>query len=50
LGISPKKPDTKSLVAISPESKILGGVVYFGDMKYHGSGGTATKAISTSGI
>jgi len=25
-------------------------VVYFGDMKYYGSGGTATKAISTSGI
>lgn len=50
IGDFTKKPDTKLLVAISPESKILGGVVYFGDMKYYGSGGTATKVINASGI
>ena len=50
IGDFTKNPDTKLLVAASPESKILGGVVYFGDMKYYGSGGTATEAINASGI
>lgn len=43
-------PETELLVGISPDNKIVGGVVYFGDMKYYGSGGTATKVQSASGF
>lgn len=45
-----KNPKTELLVGISPENKIVGGVVYFGDMKYYGSGGTATKVQNASGF
>jgi GNAT superfamily N-acetyltransferase len=37
------KPGTELLVATSGEGKIAGAVVYFGDMKYYGSGGKATQ-------
>ncbi|MCX6255738.1 MAG: GNAT family N-acetyltransferase [Bacteroidia bacterium] len=45
-----KKPDTELLVAVSPEGKIAGGVVYFSDMQYYGSGGIATKEQNASGF
>lgn len=45
-----KKPDTELLVAISPEGKIAGAVVYFSNMQYYGSGGTATKEQNASGF
>jgi GNAT superfamily N-acetyltransferase len=45
-----KKPNTELLVALSPEGKIRGAVVYFSDMQYYGSGGTATKEINASGF
>jgi hypothetical protein len=32
-------------VAISPKGTVLGGVVYFGDMKYYGSGGKALTQV-----
>lgn len=44
------KPGTELLVAISPEGKIAGAVVYFSDMKYYGSGGTATAELHASGF
>jgi len=44
------KPETELLVAISSESKIIGAVVYFSDMQYYGSGGTATKEINAAGF
>jgi ribosomal protein S18 acetylase RimI-like enzyme len=44
------KPNTKVLVALSSESAILGGVVYFSDMSQYGSGGSATKEKNASGI
>ena len=41
---------TKLLIAISSNGKIGAGVVYFGDMKYYGSGGTATKEKNAAGF
>ena len=45
-----KKPNTELLVAVSPEGSIAGGVVYFSDMQYYGSGGTATQEKNASGF
>ena len=45
-----KNSATKLLIATSPENKILGGVVYFSDMKYYGSGGMAPEVVNASGI
>lgn len=50
IGELTKKPSTALLVAVSPEGKIAGGVVYFSDMQYYGSGGTATKEKNASGF
>ncbi|AYN04229.1 GNAT family N-acetyltransferase [Flavobacterium sp. 140616W15] len=44
------KPNTELLVAVTSDDKIVGGVVYFGDMQYYGSGGIATKEKNTSGF
>lgn len=44
------KPETEILIAVSPEEKIAGAVVYFGDIKYYGSGGSATLELNTSGF
>ena len=44
------KPGTELLVAVSPEGKIAGAVVYFSDMKYYGSGGTATDEQNACGF
>lgn len=43
------KPETQLLVAVCGE-KIAGAVVYFSDMQYYGSGGTATKEKNASGF
>jgi GNAT superfamily N-acetyltransferase len=50
IGSLTKKPTVKLLVAISSNGKIGGGVVYFGAMKYYGSGGTATLETNASGF
>jgi GNAT superfamily N-acetyltransferase len=44
------KPETELLVAVNADNKIAGGVVYFGDMQYYGSGGTATLEKNASGF
>ncbi|HEU5291546.1 MAG TPA: GNAT family N-acetyltransferase [Cyclobacteriaceae bacterium] len=44
------KPETELLVAVSPQGKIAGAVVYFGDMKFYGSGGTATLEKNAAGF
>jgi GNAT superfamily N-acetyltransferase len=44
------KPETELLVALSSDHKIAGAVVYFSDMQYYGSGGTATKEQNSSGF
>jgi N-acetylglutamate synthase-like GNAT family acetyltransferase len=50
IGELTKKPGTELLVAVSAESKILGAVVYFNDMQYYGSGGTATSEKNAAGF
>jgi GNAT superfamily N-acetyltransferase len=44
------KPGTELLVATSIDDEIAGVVVYFGDMKYYGSGGTATQEQDAAGF
>jgi len=50
IGSLTNQPKTKLLIAISSSGKISGGVVYFGDMKYYGSGGTASLEKNASGF
>jgi GNAT superfamily N-acetyltransferase len=50
IGELTNKPETELLVAISSNEKIMGGIVYFSDMQYYGSGGTATKEQNASGF
>lgn len=50
IGEMTKKPETELLISVSPEGEIAGAVVYFADMKYYGSGGTATKEQNASGF
>lgn len=50
IGDFTKKPKVKLLIAISQNGNIGGGVVYFGDMAYYGSGGTATKEKNAAGF
>lgn len=50
IGELTNRPGTELLVAVSPKDKILGAVVYFSDMQYYGSGGTATKEQNASGF
>lgn len=50
IGELTRKPETELLVAVSVDNKIEGGVVYFSDMQYYGSGGTATKEINAAGF
>lgn len=50
IGAFTQKPETELLAAVSPEGKIGGVVVYFGDMQYYGSGGSATAERNASGF
>ena len=50
IGELTNNPATELLVAVSADNKIVGGVVYFGDMRYYGSGGTATKELNAAGF
>lgn len=50
IGELTKKPETELLVAVSVDHKIKGAVVYFSDMQYYGSGGTATKEKNAAGF
>lgn len=44
------KPGTELLVAISSGGEIAGAVVYFAEMKYYGSGGTAIREKNAAGF
>ena len=50
IGELTNRPGAELLVAISHDEKIAGAVVYFSDMKYYGSGGTATQEQNASGF
>jgi len=45
-----KDHKVKLLVAVSSNGAIVGSVVYFGDMTYYGSEGTATKETKAGGF
>lgn len=49
IGRFTEKPDTRVLVAVH-DGKLVGGVVYFGDMAQYGSGGIATSVPNAAGI
>lgn len=44
------QPATRVLVAASRAGALLGGVVYFGDMRQYGAGGAAVQVPNASGI
>jgi GNAT superfamily N-acetyltransferase len=44
------KPGAELIVALSPEENIMGAVVFFSDIKYYGSGGTAIREKNASGF
>jgi ribosomal protein S18 acetylase RimI-like enzyme len=50
IGALTTNPETELLVAVSAKDQIAGAVVYFGDIKYYGSGGTATSEPNTAGF
>lgn len=50
IGFLTEKPGVEILVAASPENKIAGALVYFSDMLYYGSGGTATSEKNAAGF
>ncbi|AXT60325.1 GNAT family N-acetyltransferase [Aquimarina sp. AD10] len=50
IGELTKKPKARLLVCVSSTNDIMGGVVYFGDMQYYGSGGSATKEKQAAGF
>jgi GNAT superfamily N-acetyltransferase len=50
VGALANKGETELLVAVSPEDKIAGTVVYFNNMKYYGAGGTATNEQNSCGF
>lgn len=50
IGMIVQKPGARLLVAASQNDQIAGAVVYFGDMQYYGSGGTATQEKNAAGF
>ena len=50
IGQLTERPQTRILIATTSDDRLLGGVVYFGDMRQYGSGGTATRVKNASGI
>jgi ribosomal protein S18 acetylase RimI-like enzyme len=50
IGEFTNKPETELLVAEADDGEIVGAVVYFGDMQYYGSGGTATQEQNAAGF
>lgn len=50
IGTLTENPETELLVAVSPDEQIKGAVVYYGDMKYYGSGGSATLEKNAGGF
>lgn len=50
IGDQTKHPAVEILVAISPDNKLDGSVVYFDDMALYGSGGSATEEKNSAGF
>jgi len=50
VGALTNNPGTALLVAVGDDDRIGGAVVYFNEMKYYGSGGTATREENAAGF
>jgi GNAT superfamily N-acetyltransferase len=50
IGELTQNPGTKLIVAVSESGRIGGAVVYLGDMKYYGSGGSAPNESHAAGF
>ncbi|MCL6265516.1 bifunctional helix-turn-helix transcriptional regulator/GNAT family N-acetyltransferase [Flagellimonas myxillae] len=50
IGDFTKNKGTELLAAVTPNGKILGGVLYFRDLKHYGSGGVITEQKNASGF
>jgi GNAT superfamily N-acetyltransferase len=50
IGEFASKPGSELLVAISANGQLMGGVVYFSDMQYYGSGGIAIQEKNSAGF
>lgn len=50
IGEITNKPHTELIVALAPDEKVAGAVVFFGNMQYYGSGGSATTEQNTAGF
>ena len=50
IGRFTERPGVRVLVAVTERDRLVGGVVYFGDMAHYGSGGIATTILNASGI
>ncbi|MDC6365103.1 MULTISPECIES: bifunctional helix-turn-helix transcriptional regulator/GNAT family N-acetyltransferase [Flavobacteriaceae] len=50
IGEFTKKPKTELLIAVSTTDKILGGVLFFNDMKYYGTKGIVTSQKNAAGF
>lgn len=50
VGALTEKPATDLLVATIDDDKIVGAVVFFSDMKFYGSGGTAAREENAAGF
>ena len=50
IGRLSENPETRVLIAHSPKSGVLGGIVYYSDIAQYGAGGSATSEKSSSGI
>lgn len=50
IGDFTRKPNCELLVVSNGNDKILGAVLYFGDIKYYGSGGNATAETNSAGF
>ena len=50
IGILTENPETELMVAVGSDERIVGAVVYCGDMKYYGSGGLASREQNAGGF
>ena len=50
IGAFASRPETELLVAVTEDGLLTGGVVYFADMQYYGSGGIATEEKNAAGF
>jgi len=50
IGDLASRPNTELWVAVTTDDIIAGGLVYFKDMKYYGSGGSASREVKAAGF